>query len=43
MDERKILLGKLGLHFHLAALSQAEECARAGAHDLADLDIAGKD
>ena len=42
-DRREILLRQLGAHFDLAALGQAEQGARAGADDLADLDIALED
>ena len=43
MDEGEVLLRQLRAHLHLAALGEAEQRARAGADDLADLDVARED
>ena len=43
VDEGQVLLRQLRPHFHLAALGEAEQRARARADDLADLDVARED
>ena len=42
MNQRKVLLGELRLHLHLAALRKPEQWAGTRSDDLSDLDVASE-